>query len=204
MKKIIFVLAFFVTVLSAHDYRVAVKGQQAGKASLTINVDHDQYHVNLALFPSGLAKLFLSDMVDSSRGVIQQGHFYPRRYERQEKKGQVLFSVDFNNTQATLMNKGKTQTLTVKSMGQDPLTQIVQIANDIKHKRLANQYDLITEKSQQQYRAESKPTNKGYHIVLTQQPNSDRIIHLWFDSAQVLTRMHKIKRGKSQFDMRKK
>lgn len=204
MKKILLLLFFGVSLLHAAEYKVKVKGHHAGKAKLEITTTKEAYSVELTLFPNMMAKMFgIGDMRDTSKGVIQGEHLYPKTYRRNTLKGKSLFAVDFLKNQAKQTNKGKTTTITINPKGQDPLAQIAQIQSDLRLNKVASQYFLITEKSQRLYLAKTQKTKNGKLVILTQSPEANRIIRLWFDTQGELLRMQKEKRGKIQFDMNK-
>ncbi len=203
MKKILLLSVCAISLLQAAEYKVKVKGTKAGKAALNFVVTDNAYSADLTLYPNMLAKMFgITDMRDSSKGVIQNGHYYPKTYRRNTLKGKKLFAVDFLGSQAKKTNKGKTATMKTNPLGQDPLTQLVQIKNDILHSQLANKYYLITEKSERAFVATQQTTqNNNLLITLTQTPTGKRIIRLWFNSQGELLRMQKEKNGKIDFDM---
>lgn len=204
MKKILLLLFFSVSLLHAGEYKVKVKGHHAGKAKLEITTTQKAYSVELTLYPSMMAKMFgIDDMRDTSKGIIQGGHFYPKTYRRNTLKGNSLFAVDFLKNQAKQTNKGKTTTITVNPKGQDPLAQIAQIQSDLQGNNVGLNYYLITEKSQRLYLAKTQKTKDGNLVILSESPKANRIIRLWFSRDGVLQRMQKEKRGKIQFDMTK-
>ncbi len=204
MKKILFVLLCFVSLSQADEYNVTVKGNSAGKAKLDMVVGDKNYAVNLTLHPNIMAKMFgIADMRDSSKGIVKNGHYYPKTYRRQTLKGNSLFAVDFLGKQAKQTHKGKTRTVNIDPKGQDPLTQIAQIQYDLRHNKLASRYHLITEKKQRLYLANLQNVSGGKLVVLKQSPQPKRIIRLWFNRQGKLLRMQKEKRGKIDFDMSK-
>lgn len=202
MKKIILASVLFSVMtgqLFAQQYEVTVKGQRAGKAELQMDVSDNSYHVELAVYPNGLAKLFgIDDMIDSASGTLKKGHYYPKAYGRKEVEGKQLLSVDFSSNQVNTTGKDGAKQFTIETMAQDPLTQILQIQTDLKNQQLASHYFLVTENNQQRYDA-TKTSDK---VVLKQQGKGTRMISLWFDKDYQLTRMQKQKRGKVQFDMK--
>lgn len=205
MKRVLLFLLCCFTLLQAAEYRVVVKGHNAGDAKLSMTENKNTYRVSLTLLPNGLAKLLgISDMEDVSKGYIQAGHYFPQTYQRHTLKGKHLFSVDFSGSQAKQNHKGQTKKVTVNPKGQDPLAQIAQIRHDLQHNQMSLQYYLITEKSQQLYHASMQTTATGRKVILTQSPKPDRIVRLWFDKDWQLQRMQKEKRGKIDFDMNRK
>ncbi|MBS9781549.1 MAG: DUF3108 domain-containing protein [Gammaproteobacteria bacterium] len=205
MKKIIIWLSVCVMFFSqATEYKVKVKGTNAGKAVLNIATTDTTYTADLTLHPNMLAKMFgITDMTDSSKGVLKQGHFYPKTYRRVTTKGKTLFAVDFLGSQAKKTHKGKTETVKTNPLGQDPLAQITQIQADILRNQLASKYHLITEKSERVYSATMTQTDSEIQVTLTQTPDPKRILRLWFNKKGELLRMQKEKRGKIDFDMYK-
>ncbi len=203
MKKILLLSVCALSLLQAAEYKVKVKGTKAGKAELNFVVTDNAYSADLTLYPNMLAKMFgITDMRDSSKGVIQNGHYYPKTYRRNTLKGEKLFAVDFLGNQAKKTNKGKTATMNTNPLGQDPLTQVAQIKSDILNNQLANEYHLITEKSERAFVATQETTTDNLLLVtLTQSPTGKRIIRLWFDQQGELLRMQKEKNGKIDFDM---
>ncbi len=203
MKKILLLSMCAISLLQAAEYSVKVKGTNAGKAELNFVVGENSYSADLTSHPNMLAKMFgITDMRDSSKGVIQNGHYYPKTYRRHTLKGKKLFAVDFLGGQAKKTNKGKTATMKTNPLGQDPLTQLAQIKNDILQGQLASEYHLITEKSERAFVATQEATKNNHLLItLTQTPTGKRIIRLWFDQQGELLRMQKEKNGKIDFDM---
>ncbi len=202
MKKILLLSVLLFSVSQAAQYKVKVKGTDAGKAELNIIVKGNTYSTALTLYPNMLAKMFgITNMKDASRGVIQQGHFQPKKYQRKTLKGKLLFVVSFLGKQAKKTYKGKTTTVNIHTLGQDPLTQIAQIQFDLKQHTLADRYHLITEKSARTYTVNRKNVNNGTLVTLTETPSAKRVLRLWFSGNGELLRMQKEKRGKIDFDM---
>ncbi|PID66076.1 MAG: hypothetical protein CR975_04750 [Gammaproteobacteria bacterium] len=187
--------------LAANTYQVTVKGQKAGRAVLSIQQDDSTYQVKLSLFPVLLAKMFgIDDMTETAKGVVRNGHLYPQHYQRLDKKDQPLLSVKFGGQQAHIdsAEDGK-KTLPIHKKGQDPLSQMAQIAYDLKHDTLQDSYYLVTENSQQRYAAKKQ----GQKVTLTQQPSKKRQLILWFDAQYQLIKMQKNKKDKVHFLMEK-
>lgn len=205
MKRIIGLLFFVHSAFAAqHEYNVVIKGQQAGRAELEINTSDAGYHVDLTLYPNLLARMLgVENMKESSAGTLKQGHFYPKHYQRITLKGKQLFSVDFDKTKAIMVTDEGTKSVFIDMKGQDPLAQIAQIQYDLQHQGVGLTYHLITEKSQHRYSAKTIKNAEGYRVVLTQQPEANRIIRLWFDNHYELSRLQRKKRGKVQFDIKR-
>lgn len=206
MKKYILLLIFLGSASFAQQFSVKVKGQSAGRAELVLNVGKTDYTASLTLYPNMMAKMFgIDDMRDISQGTVRKKHFYPKHYTRKTLDGKSLFSVSFSPKLAKIVNEGKNNQLAINALGQDPLAQIAQIRYNLVHQiALPKTYYLITEKSQQQYGASSQKTESGTQVTLTQKPNGTRVLKLWFDKKNNLQRMQKLKRGKTDFDMRRK
>lgn len=189
----------------AASYSVKVKGIPAGRAELTVTQDEQHYAVKLGLYPVALAKGFgIDDMLESAEGKIRNGHYHPNAYQRQEIDGKTLLNVVFSDNHVQVKNKKGDRQFAVHPRGQDPLSQMLQIQRDLAAQSLADSYYLVTDSNQRQYVAKLQPTSDGYHVKLTEKNNADRVLNLWFDSQFELQRMEKRKRGKSDFDMRKK
>ncbi len=204
MKKELLLLVCVLSLLQAAEYKVKVKGTSAGKAELNLITSSNTYSADLTLHPNALAKMFgITDMKDSSQGIVENGYYYPKSYRRNTLKGESLFAVDFLGNQARKTRKGKTTTVKTNPLGQDPLAQISQIRADILRNQLADKYHLITEKSERTYSATMSQTENEIQVTLTQTPSAKRILRLWFDKKGELLRMQKEKRGKIDFDMYK-
>lgn len=186
---------------AATTYNVTVKGQKAGRAVLSINQLDKDYQVKLSLYPVLLAKMFgIGDMTESASGVVRKGHLYPKIYLRTDKKGEKLLSVDFANDIARIDSKKDGQkTLSIDTLGQDPLSQMAQIRFDLQNNVVKSTYYLVTDNSQQRYRA----VQEGKKVTLTQHPSKSRQLVLWFNDAYELIKMQKNKKGKIQFFMNK-
>ncbi len=201
MKKILLLL-FFLSSLQAAEYKIAVQGHSVGKATFDINITENSYQVNYNLFPNILANILgYEDMENISQGSIKDGHYYPKIYKLDTTEGKSLFSVVFSNNTAEKTNKGKTNTVEISPIAQDPLSQIAQISADLEDNKLALMYHLVTENSNYVYSAKSENVASGILVTLVEFPKADYTIRLWFDSEERLLRMQKEKRGKIDFDM---
>lgn len=203
MKKLLLtalsILAF--QIAYADNYAVTVKGQKAGRAELNINVNDDSYNVKLGLYPVMLAKLLgIDDMIETAKGSIRQGQFYPTNYRSTDKKGKTLLNVNFAGTTAKVTSEEKgRKTLTIDKKGQDPLSQIAQIQHDLEKGAIQKDYYLVTDDNQRRYSAVAT----GKKVTLTEQPSKRRQLILWFDDQLTLVKMQKNKAGKVDFLMKR-
>lgn len=202
MKYLLIVVTLWMNASMAASYSVKVKGRTAGKAALSFSENQSKYTVKLALYPIALAKMFgIDDMIESASGSIHQGHYRPEVYLRKEIDGKTLLKVVFSGRQVDINNKKGKRQFTIHALGQDPLTQILQIKYDLSRQALADSYYLVTDSNQRQYKVKQQQNAKGYHVTLTEHPAGDRVLNLWFDKYFSLQRMEKRKRGKSDFDI---
>lgn len=194
----------FLMQTMAQDYDVSVRGMGAGKAKLNITSDGTSYQAILKLYPNLLASLAgVGNWVDSSKGKIIQGHFQPSVYQRTDGKKRLL-SVKFVGEQAQVNNDDGSKTLSISSIGQDPMSQIAQIQYDLKADQLSPSYYLVTDNNQRLYYSRLVKTGGTTQVILSQEKGGDRTIILWFDANLQLIRMKKTKRGKVDFDMTKR
>lgn len=189
-----------VTASHADSYDVIIKGQRAGRADLAIHHQAEYYQIDLALYPVALAKLFgIDDMFETVTGEIRAGHFYPQNYRRVNDTGHTLLNVSFVNEIAQVTEKNKRKQLKISALGQDPLSQIAQIQQDLQQNRLQPTYDLISKNKQHRYQAKLR----GKQVILTEQPSGRYQIHLWFDETFALTKLEKHKGSNLQFSVHK-
>ncbi len=206
MKRIV----LFIFCLWAHysfsqdtlSYQVSVKGHRAGEATLAITAEANAYQVVLTLYPNAMAKLLgIDDMREMAVGHINEGHYYPKRYDRKTLDDEQLLSVDFDGKQAYIEKYGHSSKLPISLDSQDPLTQIAQIQYDLLHGQLAKSYALLTDKTLRKYQTDLSEKKQWRVVTLTQIPKGERVLKLWFDKQGLLQRMQKNKRGKKDFDM---
>lgn len=203
MKGLLILLLIVTKVAWSASYTVKVKGQSAGRATLSFTLSADQqYKVNLSLYPIALAKLFgINDMVETAEGQFKAGYYYPKTYQRKKTNGEVLLKVEFLPQQVRSVGEKGVHQFIIETKGQDPLSQLAQIQYDLSHQKLAKQYVLVTEKQQRNYQVKNKVTVQGHQVVLREETTGDRLINLWYDKQFKLQRMEKIKRGQRDFDM---
>lgn len=204
-KSLLLLTTLWASTTLAASYSVKVKGRSAGRAELTFTQDAQQYAVKLGLYPIALAKVFgIDDMIESAKGSIKNGQYQPKVYQRQEIDGKKLLNVVFSANHVKVNNKKGNSQFDIHPRGQDPLSQIAQIKHDLASQSLADSYYLVTDSNQRQYLVKQQTTSDGYHVELTEKDGGERVINLWFDAQFELQRMEKRKRGKSDFDMRRK
>ncbi|MPV85155.1 hypothetical protein [Ostreibacterium oceani] len=212
-KKYCFVLPLLLLSAwaQAQQYDVTVKGVNAGKAALQYEINASTYAVSLALYPSGVAKLFgVDDMQEKAAGVIKANQFYPESYGRYplssggDTTGEPLLSVAFIDDMLEVREADGYERLPLMQSGQDPLTQILQIQQDIAKGQLRSEYILVTDTNQRTYVATLDQQANTNQVQLTQAAGGERVIKLWFDVNNTLLKMQKIKRGKIDFEIIKR
>lgn len=190
----LFLITLFISNANADSYSVKIKGISAGTAVFTSEQKGGVYSVKLALYPNFLARLKIGDLVESSTGTFKNGHFYPTHYRRTDENGNTLLGVKFVNTMVDVQKEGKfARKFGIEKKGQDPLSQIVQIQHDLKNAKLAQNYYLVTDKSQKKYAAQLSRDKQGVLVTLTEQPSQYRQIKLWFSNDFSLIKMQKNK-----------
>lgn len=205
MKKLLLAVGLcFTLFVSAKDYRVTVKGINAGKASFTIQQDGQNYQTTLKLYPNLIASLAgVGNWVDSSKGKVVNGHFQPSLYQRQDG-GKTLLAVKFAGKKVKVSNEDGNGSIKINALAQDPMSQIAQIQSDLKRNKLSKTYYLVTDKNQRLFTSKLVKTKNSNKVILTQAKGGKRKLVLWFDNNFQMTRMKKLKRGKVDFDMIKK
>jgi len=204
--KTFFIILLFIACLPSNAlaknlYTVTVKGQHAGDADFIIEESQDHFQIVLNVFPVMLVKLFgIEEMMESAKGIIKSGHYYPAVYQRITLNGKKLLTVNFSKDQAIITHQGQTIRKNIPALSQDRLTQIAQIRYDLKHQRVKTSYLLLTEKSLHRYHA----SVDGHRVTLRQANNSGRSITIWFDYNYYLEKMEKRKHDKLQFRLVRK
>lgn len=197
------------TTSYSESYSASYKGF-SGRAELSIEENNTNYQVVLAIYPQSLlAKMAISSLVDSSQGNIRQGRYYPQRYRRVKNGDKQMLAVSFADNKATVIDKRGSKAITLSALGQDPLSQIVQIQHDLRLGTLQPAYYLVTNRSERRYNVVSATgkSDKGamqkYQVTLVEHPSKNRTLHLWFDEALRLTKMQKFKHGELDLQIEK-
>lgn len=181
----------------AETYTASYKGF-SGRAELDIVQDATDYRVTLAIYPDSLlAKLAISSLVDSSQGTINQGHYTPGSYRRVKNGDKPMLSVDFLGDKVSVVDKNGSKEMAISALGQDPLSQIVQIQHDLRLGQLQSAYYLVTNHNERRYDVSwnQQSANAGYQVTLTEHPSKHRVLQLWFDETLTLKKMQKVKNG---------
>ncbi len=187
------------------SYKVKARGLSAGKASFSMNVSDKGYTASLKLNPNFMAKSFgISVMTEKVVGNIikrnLKSELVPKEYKR-VSDSEIMFLAKFDSKNIVITDNEKNYKVTVKNnnLAQDPLTQIVQIRQDLIESKLSKRYVLVTGKKIRNYIASLKKTKNQYIVTLTQEKTAKRILNFTFNKSFHLLEMKKIRKGTVDF-----
>ncbi len=186
-------------------YKVTVRGVSAGKAKLKIDLSDKNYTVKLKLKPNLMAKaLGAPNLTEKVTGIISskknRNTLIPKDYSRVDGS-KLIFSAKFTKKNIHVVDKKKKRSSNVKNkLGiQDPLTQIIQVQQDLLMSNIAKKYEIVTGKSTTVYNAKKKKLKNGYLVTLTQAVSAKRVVKLKFNNAFELVKVTKIRKGRVDF-----
>ena len=111
------------------DVRTKIDGSAQGKATITFNVIGDQYQLKWLTQPSGVAALFIGDLLQTSAGALTKAGLQPATYQYQfgNKADKArLASFDWQTKKLILQTAKGTKTEELPDAAQDILSFMYQ------------------------------------------------------------------------------
>lgn len=141
-------------------YTAAYQGSEVGEGVLTLDIDQQQYRLELKIEPTGLLSLIPFSIQEHARGLIENNSISPREYSYQRsglgktRSEKIMFSSQYIQRD----NKGQLSNLPFDAAIDDPLSLILQVMNDLRANQLKSSYRMLNRGKIKDYHIQDQGT----------------------------------------------